>query len=133
MKYNIVIPHAGDNIDACKITKWHVQNSAKINRGDLLLTVETDKVACDIEATFSGVLSHQVNEGIAVKVGHAVGSIEYEESEIDEVIRELTENQGRGEEEVAGNKLLSIIYKFIQYFTMSLGVLYLIKLIAKWL
>lgn len=129
MRYDIMIPNAGDSVDSCKITKWHVQDSSEVNRGDLLLTLETDKVSCDIEADLSGVLLHQITEGSRARIGDIAGFIEYDGSQVDELIRDLIDNPKKHSEEEVRDGVKPFLLKWLQYWLMGMGVMYLYKYI----
>ena len=131
MRFEIIIPSAGDSIDSCQLAKWHLEDSARVKRGEVILTVETDKVSCDIEAEFSGILSHKVKEGSTAKIGGLVGYIEHDGSEIDDVIRDLRQNQQPEGADSSGSGFLAAVLKLIQYILMFLGLKYLVELILR--
>jgi 2-oxoglutarate dehydrogenase E2 component (dihydrolipoamide succinyltransferase) len=76
MSKPIVIPPAGESVKSGQISKWHFNNGDYVNQGATLLTLETDKVATEVLAEVSGVLSIQAKEGDDVEIGATVGSID---------------------------------------------------------
>jgi 2-oxoglutarate dehydrogenase E2 component (dihydrolipoamide succinyltransferase) len=58
------------------MSRWHKQDGEAVKSGDVLLTLETDKVAQDIAAGGDGVLRHRAKEGDEVVVGALVAVIE---------------------------------------------------------
>ena len=50
----ILMPKAGQSMEEGVIVKWHVQPGAKVNKGDILFEIETDKATMEVEATDSG-------------------------------------------------------------------------------
>jgi len=58
----IVMPKWGLSMKEGKVTGWLVQDGTKINVGDEILEVETDKIAGAVEATDAGVLRRRVGE-----------------------------------------------------------------------
>lgn len=56
----IVMPKWGLSMKEGKVTGWLVKDGAKINVGDELLEVETDKIAGSVEAADAGVLRRRV-------------------------------------------------------------------------
>ena len=89
MKFDIIAPKLYDGVEPCKLIRWHKADSAAVDRGDLIATLETDKAICEIEAEFSGVLYHALGEGSAVNIGNHFGCIEHDGSEVNKVINEL--------------------------------------------
>ncbi|MDB6116328.1 MAG: Dihydrolipoyllysine succinyltransferase, partial [Verrucomicrobiaceae bacterium] len=76
MSHEIKIPAVGESVTSGQISKWHFADGATVKKGDLLITLETDKVAAEISAEASGVLRIQKKEGEDVDVGSVVGLIE---------------------------------------------------------
>jgi 2-oxoglutarate dehydrogenase E2 component (dihydrolipoamide succinyltransferase) len=76
MPTEIKIPTLGESIAGGLISKWHKTDGAFVKTGDVLITLETDKVAQDIAADASGVLRIKIKEGEDVAVGAVVGIIE---------------------------------------------------------
>lgn len=76
MPHDIKIPAVGESVTSGQISKWHFAEGAQVNKGDVLLTLETDKVAAEVIADVSGVLRIQRKEGEDVDVGSVVGQIE---------------------------------------------------------
>ncbi len=76
MPHDIKIPAVGESVTSGQIAKWHFPDGAQVNKGDVLLTLETDKVAAEIIAEISGILRIERREGEDVEVGSTVGQIE---------------------------------------------------------
>jgi len=72
---DIKIPALGESVAGGQIAKWHFNNGDAVKVGDILLTLETDKVAAEVTAEFSGVLTIGKQAGEDVEVGGVVGSI----------------------------------------------------------
>ncbi len=58
----IVMPKWGLSMQEGKVTGWLIQDGTKINAGDAILEVETDKIAGSVEASETGVLRRRVGE-----------------------------------------------------------------------
>ena len=58
----IVMPKWGLSMKEGKVTGWLVEDGTKINVGDAILEVETDKIAGSVEASDAGVLRRRVGE-----------------------------------------------------------------------
>ncbi len=71
----ITVPSVGESITSAVISTWHVANGASVKAGDLLVTVDTDKVSTEITAEASGVVTITAQPGEEVKIGAAIGSI----------------------------------------------------------
>jgi len=71
----IKIPALGESVAGGQISKWHFKDGDTVKVGDVLLTLETDKVAAEVTAEFSGTLTIARKEGDDVEVGGIVGSI----------------------------------------------------------
>jgi 2-oxoglutarate dehydrogenase E2 component (dihydrolipoamide succinyltransferase) len=76
MPTEVKIPALGESIASGLISKWHKNDGEAVKTGDVLLTLETDKVAQEIAADASGVLRHKAKEGDDVAVGAVVAVIE---------------------------------------------------------
>lgn len=76
MSLEIKIPAVGESITSGLISTWHKNDGDAVNAGDVLLTLETDKVSTELTAERAGVLHIIAPEGTEVKIGEVVGSIE---------------------------------------------------------
>lgn len=76
MPHDIKIPAVGESITSGQISKWHFEEGALVKQGDVLLTLETDKVAAEVTAEVSGKLSIGRKAGEDVDVGSVVGTID---------------------------------------------------------
>lgn len=73
---DVLMPQLGETVAEGTIAAWHKQAGDAIEKGDVLLDVETDKVATEIEAPVSGVLaSIDIAEGETVDVGTVLAVI----------------------------------------------------------
>lgn len=76
MSIEIKVPSAGESITSANVARWHHANGATVRKGDVLVTLETDKVSNELEAVADGVLSIAVSEGTEVEIGTVIGSLE---------------------------------------------------------
>jgi 2-oxoglutarate dehydrogenase E2 component (dihydrolipoamide succinyltransferase) len=76
MSQEVRIPSVGESITTGTISQWHKAEGEMIKVGDLLLTVETDKISTEVPAESEGVLRIQVPAGTEVEIGAVVGRIE---------------------------------------------------------
>ncbi len=76
MPSDIKIPALGESIAGGQIAKWHFKEGDHVKVGDILLTLETDKVAAEVTAEVSGALHIGRQPGDDVDVGAVVGQID---------------------------------------------------------
>ncbi len=76
MALDIIIPPAGDSITSANIGEWHKQSGEYVTKGEVIVTLETDKVAHEIEAEASGALEILVAEGEEKEIGAVIGKID---------------------------------------------------------
>ena len=76
MSFEVIIPNAGESVTSANVAQWHVADGANVSKGDILLTIETDKVSTELESEQSGVIQILVQEGEEVAIGTVVAKIE---------------------------------------------------------
>ena len=77
------MPQLGETVTEGTISAWHKKAGNAVEKGEMLLDVETDKVATEITAPVTGVLSSiNVPEGDTVDVGTVLAVITVEGEEI---------------------------------------------------
>jgi pyruvate/2-oxoglutarate dehydrogenase complex dihydrolipoamide acyltransferase (E2) component len=79
MKKDVIVPRLGssDESDEVRILRWLKERGAKVQKGEALLEVETDKVNVEIEAPEDGRLTEvNAQEGDFVKFGAVVAVID---------------------------------------------------------
>ncbi|MCB1096248.1 MAG: dihydrolipoyllysine-residue succinyltransferase [Verrucomicrobiae bacterium] len=72
----ITIPAVGESITTAFLAQWHKKNGEAVAKGDLILTIETDKVSTELTADEDGVLEIIVAEGEEVPIGALVAKID---------------------------------------------------------
>ncbi len=75
MSTEVKVPAVGESISSGLLSEWHKKEGDTVETGDILFTLETDKVSSEVTATESGTLSISVPEGEEVKIGQVVGTI----------------------------------------------------------
>ena len=53
----IVMPKLGENMQEATLLNWCIQEGDTFQEGDVIFEIETEKVAFDVEAPFSGTLT----------------------------------------------------------------------------
>ena len=76
MSADVKIPAVGESITSGLLSVWHKQDGEAVGAGDVLLTLETDKVSTELTAEKAGILRIKVPAGQEVKIGEVVGTIE---------------------------------------------------------
>lgn len=94
----IKMPPGGQNVDELMITTWEKSEGDQVKRGDVLLTVETDKATMDIESFANGTLLKILyEEGDMVKIGDVIALVgnpdEMAELEKSVEYKKLTDSQ----------------------------------------
>jgi pyruvate dehydrogenase E2 component (dihydrolipoamide acetyltransferase) len=85
LEAKIVIPIVGEHggkWDIAQLVEWKAKEGDRVKKGDHVVTVETDKASCDIEAEISGFLHILLQEGGKAMVGTAIGLIAETEAEL---------------------------------------------------
>ena len=76
MSSEIVMPKLSDTMTEGALSAWRKSVGERIERGDIIAEVETDKAIMDLEAFASGILLEQrVGAGELVQVGTVIGLI----------------------------------------------------------
>ncbi|MGB0775626.1 MAG: biotin/lipoyl-containing protein, partial [Akkermansiaceae bacterium] len=72
---DIKVPAAGESITSANIGRWHISNGAAVAKGDILVTLETDKVSNELEAEDNGTIQIIVPEGEEVGIGTLIATL----------------------------------------------------------
>jgi 2-oxoglutarate dehydrogenase E2 component (dihydrolipoamide succinyltransferase) len=70
-----VVPAAGESITSANVAAWRKKDGDHCEKGEILVTLETDKVSNELEAPVSGTLQILVPEGEEVAIGKVIGKI----------------------------------------------------------
>ncbi len=76
MSVEVKVPAVGESISSGIISLWHRQNGDYVRAGDLLFTLDTDKVSTEVTAQAAGLVRIKVPADTEVKIGEVVGQIE---------------------------------------------------------
>lgn len=81
MPTEVILPRVDMDMSTGKVSKWFVEENAKVEKGQVIFEIETDKAAMEIEAPVSGIIRDVTGEeGKEVPVGSVVAMI-YGENE----------------------------------------------------
>ena len=82
-KENILLPAMSDQMSEAELLSWKVSIGDKVNKGDVICEISTDKVDMDLESPYSGEIINLIaNEGDMINVGEPVAEIETEEDSL---------------------------------------------------
>jgi 2-oxoglutarate dehydrogenase E2 component (dihydrolipoamide succinyltransferase) len=76
MSVEIKVPAVGESISSGIISLWHRQDGDYVRAGDLLFTLDTDKVSTEVAAQSAGVVRIKIPADQEVKIGEVVGLLE---------------------------------------------------------
>ncbi len=99
MTQKIEMPKLSDTMEEGVIAKWNVSEGDKVESGDVIAEVETDKATMEVEVFDSGtVLKILVGEGDAVPLGGVMAVIGDEGEDISEILDGLDKNGAPAED-----------------------------------
>jgi 2-oxoglutarate dehydrogenase E2 component (dihydrolipoamide succinyltransferase) len=76
MPARIVVPELGESVLEATVAHWQKKEGDQVSAGEVLVTLETDKVDLEVGAERSGVLAKiERHEGEDVKIGDVLGII----------------------------------------------------------
>ncbi len=77
MTVKIIVPELGESVVEATVGRWLKKEGERVNAGETVVELETDKVDLEVGAERAGVLAHiEKKEGEDVKVGDVLGTIE---------------------------------------------------------
>ena len=76
MASEVRIPKLGMSITEMTLLEWMFADGDRVEKGQVIYTVETDKSTTEIEAQDAGTLHPAGTEGEVYQVGDLVGTIE---------------------------------------------------------
>ena len=76
MSVAVIVPTVGESITSGVISAWHKKDGDHVAVGDLLFTLDTDKVSSEVTALEAGLLKIKAAEGAEVKIGETVAEID---------------------------------------------------------
>lgn len=89
MAIKVEMPKLSDTMEEGVIAKWNVQEGDKVESGDIIADVETDKATMEVEVFDDGtILKILVDEGEAVPLGQVMAVIGEEGEDISDILEE---------------------------------------------
>ncbi len=86
----VQMPQLGQTVEEAVIEVWHRKEGDKVEKGDVLLEITTDKATLEVESYFSGILKKTLyKEGDTVPVNAVIAFIGEPDDEVtDEMVQE---------------------------------------------
>lgn len=84
----VLVPRENVNDESVVILEVHFLSGSKVERGDVVVSIETSKTNIDVEAPGDGVIEHQLKNGTEVNVGSFLFSLKKENELISNVIEQ---------------------------------------------
>ena len=75
MHLDVVVPAVGESITSANVARWHKAAGQPLRKGELLVTLETDKVSHELTAASDGTLEILIPEGQEVPIGSVIGRL----------------------------------------------------------
>lgn len=98
MAVKVEMPKLSDTMEEGVIAKWNVEEGDKVESGDIIAEVETDKATMEVEVFDDGtILKILAEEGDAVPLGNLMAIIGEEGEDISDLLEEA-KSQGSGSE-----------------------------------
>lgn len=73
---DIIVPQVGESIVEAEIGEWFKKDGEYVEKDDLLMELETEKVNVELNAEASGILKITARQGDIVKIGAVIGTID---------------------------------------------------------
>src|SRR5262245_53929257 len=74
---NIVVPELGESVVEARVARWLKKEGDRVEVGDALVELETEKVDLEVNAEKGGVLASITRrEGDDVKIGELLGTVD---------------------------------------------------------
>ncbi|UCN00817.1 2-oxo acid dehydrogenase subunit E2 [Sulfurimonas sp. SWIR-19] len=86
--YDIVMPQLSDSMDEGKLISWKVKEGQKVEAGDVIAEVESDKAIMEVQSFKSGIVAEiRAKEGDVIPVGEVIARIQTSESKNEKVVK----------------------------------------------
>ena len=76
MSLEVKVPAAGESITSANVARWHKAEGESVRKGEVLVTLETDKVSTELESPADGILHIVVGEGEEVAIGTVIAKLD---------------------------------------------------------
>ncbi|UCB45355.1 MAG: E3 binding domain-containing protein [Spirochaetota bacterium] len=94
MAVEVIMPKIDENMQEGTIAQWKKKEGEKVNKGEIIFVIETEKVTWEVEAEASGVLGRSLAEaGEVVPVGKVVVFILEPGEKQPDIVKSSNENK----------------------------------------
>lgn len=93
---SIIIPKLGMTMSEATLVEWKAAEGDPVDKGSVVLTIETEKVSWNITADASGFIHILLGQGKIARVGHVVGQIAETKDELKTLQKEETNREAIG-------------------------------------
>jgi len=98
MAVKVEMPKLSDTMEEGVIAKWNVEEGDKVESGDIIAEVETDKATMEVEVFDAGtILKILADEGEAVPLGNLMAVIGEEGEDISDLLEEARSGSSEGD------------------------------------
>lgn len=127
---DVLMPQLGETVSEGTVATWHKKAGEPVEKGEILLDVDTDKVSTEIEAPVSGVIQRiNVKEGETVDVGTVLAVIAVDNEEAVETAATIQESavlksrqSAHGlPEKSAGDRLSPAVRRLLKKHDLDIG------------
>lgn len=86
MPSEIYLVKAGMTMTEGIVAAWYIADGSEVKNGDMLYSMETEKITMDVDAEADGTVKHLVDEGVVCDPGQVVGYIYADGEEIPDTL-----------------------------------------------
>ncbi len=91
MANRVVMPKLTDTMEEGVVLRWYKKEGERVESGEAIAEIETDKAVMDLEAFASGIVKKILEpEGSKVPSGNLIAIIAAEDEEIDEILAQVS-------------------------------------------
>jgi len=85
MTEGIFMPKLGLIMEEGTVLEWQAQEGESVQKGQIIVVIESDKTAYELQTTTSGILHILVPEGDVAPVGEVLGQVAESQEEYDKI------------------------------------------------
>ena len=89
MATKIIVPKLGMSTEPLRLVEWKAREGDWVEKGSIVLVVETEKIMCDVEAESSGFLHILAKAGNEAPIGSTAGVIAKTREELEALQKEV--------------------------------------------
>jgi pyruvate dehydrogenase E2 component (dihydrolipoamide acetyltransferase) len=86
MPREVYLVKVGMTMTEGMVSEWFIADGARVKKGEMLYSLETEKVNLDVDAEADGIVKHAVEVGVNMPPGTVVGYIYAAEEEVPDTL-----------------------------------------------